>query len=1042
MSKVLKIAAIATAIVVTAGYGGFLTGALTGLLGGTFTALSISMTIVGGIALMGAALAFQSAAKALGLVKTPKLNNSIYERLHKQVNPTAYRKICFGETAFGTDVRFNEKYSSDDRYVEVIACASHKTNAIKSIYMDEELVWTSSGGIQGKYASGIVSITAINEGSSGNSFSLGSGGYWTTQCRMTGLSYVAIVYYLDAKKWPEGIPNRITIIGEGCPVYDPRRDSTNGGSGSHRVDDQSTWEYADGSDLIGENPALVLLTYLLGWKINNKPIWGMHIPPLRIDFTNFASYANLCEESVALASGGTIQRYTAGIIFSDGDSRESVISALTSAMGTAKLVDVDGLYRLIGGYDDTADPAISYNEDDLGGVYEWSPSPPSRERFNIARGRFVDPDKLYQLNDWPEVSVAPLADNIPRVRVMDFAAVQRPETCQRIVKQMLMRDFYPGIFTGVFLPRGFLVSVGSLVTISLAQEGWNGKLFRVIHQSESHDLLFQMTLQEENSEIYAWDSEERDLPANLTPPQYDPTETRQPQSLAATSRTVAGASYTTVPYIDITWTPETGGTVSGIELQAKTSTDDNYTTLTEGLFDATTGEFTTVANATGVEIDIRARYRMMSGVYGAWVETSVITEAATVPDITGLEYNIDSQIGLTLSWNKLNYANLDGYEIRIGASWAAGTLVAKAKTNTYKYGVIIGSSQTFWVAAVDIFGTYSDIPQGITTSINTPSAVVLTADVIDNNIMLRWTASTGSFAIGYYELRKGSTWETANVVGVAANATVKNIFETSSGEYTYWIAAVDIAGNYGPPDSVTVVVNQPPDYVLLDEYDSDFSGTLSSASISGNLVIIPVNTTESYEDHFIDNSWSSPQDQITAGYPIYIQPEPASGYYEEEIDTGAVIAGSAVTVTPTIVTVSGSPTVSITIYYKELIGDSWSSVSGPSAFISNYRYLKIRVEVSGGLVQMTSLVTKLDVKIKRDNGVIACNSGDSGGTTVNFNVSFLDIDSITVTALGTTAIIAIYDFVDAPNPTSFKILLFNTSGTRISGTASWSAIGK
>ncbi|RIK91780.1 MAG: hypothetical protein DCC73_15065 [Proteobacteria bacterium] len=568
------------------------------------------------------------AAKAVGLIKTPKMNSAIYERLQKQITPTAARKICFGETAFGVDVRFSEKYSGDDRYVEVIACASHKVQSIDKIYFDDALTWTSGGGLQGKYAAGIVSVTVRTEGSAANSFALGSGAYWTTTCRMTGLAYVAIVYKLSAKKWPEGIPTRATIIGKGCPVYDPRLDSTNGGSGSHRPNDQTTWAYTAGSVAIGKNPALQLLTYLIGWKINGKLAWGMGVPATRINFASFIAYANLCEESVALLAGGTVQRYESSLIDSTASAHEAIIAALEAAMGTTKLTDVDGLYQLVGGFDDTAGPKIAFSADDLMGPYQWTPSPPSRERFNVARGRFPDPVKLYQLNDWPEVAVDPLADGIPRTRALDFAAVPRAETCQRIVKQMLLRNQYPGQFVGVFGPRAFLCAVGSLVTISLPDEGWNNKLFRVADQTESHDLVFQMTLVEEAAAIYAWDKEEKPMPADISPPGYDPTATRTPAAFDADVRQVAGPNSTTIFYVDVTWTAETSEVVAGIEIQAKPSTDAVYTALTEGLFDAAVGVFTVTAGESGVTLDVRGRYRMLSGVYGAWATTSVVIPAA------------------------------------------------------------------------------------------------------------------------------------------------------------------------------------------------------------------------------------------------------------------------------------------------------------------------------------------------------------------------------------------------------------------------------
>ena len=90
---------------------------------------------------------------------------------------------------------------------------------------------------------------------------------------------------------------------------------------------------------------------------------------------------------------------------------------------------------------------------------------------------------------------------------------------------------------------------------------------------------------------------------------------------------------------------------------------------------------------------------------------------------------------------------------------------------------------------------------------------------------------------------------------------------------------------------------------------------------------------------------------------------------------------------------------------------------------------------------MTALNLRLESKQKGDSGNGTANASDSGGTTVNFNVSFVDVESITVTPKGSAARIGIYDFTDVPNPTSFKVLLFDTSGNRQSGDFSWQVRG-
>jgi hypothetical protein len=94
------------------------------------------------------------------------------------------------------------------------------------------------------------------------------------------------------------------------------------------------------------------------------------------------------------------------------------------------------------------------------------------------------------------------------------------------------------------------------------------------------------------------------------------------------------------------------------------------------------------------------------------------------------------------------------------------------------------------------------------------------------------------------------------------------------------------------------------------------------------------------------------------------------------------------------------------------------------------------------LYQMYNLQLRLDIKHGIDGGRVSVSAADVGGTEVFFTKVFRDVDSITVTAEGAVEQNAIYDFVDVPNPVSFKILLYNTAGQRIDGIVSWKARGK
>jgi len=93
------------------------------------------------------------------------------------------------------------------------------------------------------------------------------------------------------------------------------------------------------------------------------------------------------------------------------------------------------------------------------------------------------------------------------------------------------------------------------------------------------------------------------------------------------------------------------------------------------------------------------------------------------------------------------------------------------------------------------------------------------------------------------------------------------------------------------------------------------------------------------------------------------------------------------------------------------------------------------------LYQMYNLQLRLDIKHGIDGGKVSVGL-EPAGTVVFFTKVFKDVDSITLTPEGAIERVAIYDFVDAPYPTSFKILLFDKAGARVAGTVSWKARGK
>jgi hypothetical protein len=512
---------------------------------------------------------------------------------------------------------------------------------------------------------------------------------------------------------------------------------------------------------------------------------------------------------------------------------------------------------------------------------------------------------------------------------------------------------------------------------------------------------------------------------------------------------VTGFAYQTEEFgIRLRWTPISDPDARGYEIRVG-GTD--WDTATFVAFEAHPADNHLWRVQLSTPQTARIRSKDTTGNYSAL--TTSISVSATVPgSVSPLVYVFEGvEVRLTWGTPSSSYA-IDSYEIRYGVTWEDGASNAvRVKTLTFKTKVSWLGTRKYWVAAVDS-ATNVGVKTSVDILIEAPAIPNnRRSEIIDNNVLLYWDAPTSTantLPIDRYEVRKGATWAGGTPVGSNADSTFSAIFEQVSGAFTYWVAAYDSANNPGTPGSIVATVAQPPDYVLRLNYDSNFSlGTRTNMLFDGGVLRGPFDLTETWATHFSSRGWASIDDQIATGYPLYLQPSTAGGAYEETIDYGVVLAACNVTATLAYTVPSGTVTVSCQIYYKTLIGDPWTAAATGQAqvFLSNFRYVRVvwtfTSTAGANNIEVTAFNVKLAAKLKTDSGYGTAASGDVGGTTVTFNVPFVDVESINVTPLTTTARYATYDFVDTPNPTTFKVLLFDSAGARVSGNFSWTARG-
>ena len=389
-------------------------------------------------------------------------------------------------------------------------------------------------------------------------------------------------------------------------------------------------------------------------------------------------------------------------------------------------------------------------------------------------------------------------------------------------------------------------------------------------------------------------------------------------------------------------------------------------------------------------------------------------------------------------------SNVRFFELRKGTVWSTGEFVLRSSSLSAAVDPLPTGSTYYMLKTLS--GTFTPCDDAEIAYLNVEVPELgqpsVSAQVIDNNVLLNWTVPSSSFAIDHYNLYRDSI----KFAELSGNFTVR--FEAASNTYEYGVEAVDVAGNVGPRGLVEATVRQPPDYVLEDSRSIDLSTvTATNALYENEYIIACVDVTETYQAHFTSESWADPEDQVTAGYERYIQENLLTGDIVDEHDYGSIIENTIVSVNYVKEIFSGTNDVTVTIQ-MDVSDDGivWAGyTSGASQFFESFRYLRVKLVFTAtdddSMIRVSNVTVAVSIKREVDSGYALCDSGDSGGTTVNFNKAFKDVDSVTATCDDVEPIYVVVKFVDIPNPTSFALLAFDSSGQRVTKTVKWKARG-
>jgi hypothetical protein len=282
---------------------------------------------------IAAAVAAVSMTLAQVTAKKPPVQGSVTQILIQSVSPTPY---LVGETYFGGVMRHDVGYGGKVGKVQnpysgsvMVYSACGPVEGLVGMYADFLSVPFSGSAATGYYAGFMYrdyQLGATPEAAALTPQWPGMPG-WGAAYKLSGKAAIlwGMKFDKDGKIYASGAP-QVGAIWKGVKAYDPRLDSTYpGGSGSHRIDDETTWAYT-------QNPSLHALTYIYGRYYNGKKIFGCGLPASAIDIGSFIAWANVCD-----ANGWKV----GGVIFEPGDRWANIKRFM--AAGSAEPIFAGGI---------------------------------------------------------------------------------------------------------------------------------------------------------------------------------------------------------------------------------------------------------------------------------------------------------------------------------------------------------------------------------------------------------------------------------------------------------------------------------------------------------------------------------------------------------------------------------------------------------------------------------------------------------------------------------------------------------------------------
>ena len=283
---------------------------------------------------------------------------------------------------------------------------------------------------------------------------------WTSEHIGFGQSYIFIEIENNREVFEDGISDMGFLI-RGARVWDPRDTSQD-------PDDESTWIWS-------QNAVLCALHYVRFYG-------AYEVPFSRLPLQWWIAAINVCDENAEFTDAEgvvtTEPRYTTNGSFTFSTKPIEVLNQLEACFAGKIFRQMGQWYVRVGAW--YGNPTHTINQDDVHGNIKIKWHADLRDRANVVRATFTDPDQNYDRTDAPPVVSAgyQAIDNQILEKSISLPFVRSSTTAQRLATIHLEQTRL-GEIELPLKHKGLAAAVGRTVYLNLPGESINNKVYRV-----------------------------------------------------------------------------------------------------------------------------------------------------------------------------------------------------------------------------------------------------------------------------------------------------------------------------------------------------------------------------------------------------------------------------------------------------------------------------------------------------------------------------------------------------------------------------------